>query len=176
MNKLIFKIRFVFCIFILFIFSITCFSQDLKKNEFLVKFGYYDAVSVGYQHEFFTNISVGISIGSNFRLYNNQEYYNIDFFANWKIGEGTKWKLLSNIYLGLNIHNVFIEDSYYKWDFLAFVPSIGKKIFLGNKFGLIIEGGPAFNIVLYNKRKSDENVGWPYHILGDFKVTYFICF
>jgi hypothetical protein len=174
-NKKIVRKYLIILIFLNFFLYTRCNAQNSKRPELLISAGYYDALSAGIQYKLNPNISTGFSAGTNFGLYNKQEYYNSDFFLNWDIKRKNDTTFSSNWFLAANVFNVYIEDAFYKWDFLALVPGIGRVIRCGVKSGFKIEAGPAFNIVLFNKRKTYRNVGWPYHVLADIKLVYYFC-
>lgn len=161
---------------ILFCFASLINKSYAQKTDFVISAGYYDALSIGFQHKIQKNISAGLSLGTNFRLYNNQEYYDFCVFSIWDLKNKKDTTILTNWFLQASVYNVFIEDAFYKWYFLTIVPSIGKVLKYGLRSDLKIQAGPAFNIVLYNKRKTSQNIGWPYHVLADIKIIYTFSF
>ncbi|MBI5217425.1 MAG: hypothetical protein HY958_00650 [Bacteroidia bacterium] len=160
--------------FLLLLAFVLIYSASLAQIEsgrqITAGAGLYESFSAGYRINLLSNIAIGFSAGSNFRLYNHEEYYMCNAYFDWIFKKRKDPDNLSKWYVSGKIYNIVIDDPYYIWDFMAFSPCAGIYHNFTNKFGVSVDAGPVFNLVLYNERKTFDTVGWPYHVLGNVRV------
>ncbi len=163
---------FISCLFLPIV--IVSYSQEGNKFGFFAGYGYYEGVNIGSVYNFCSNNhSVGLSFGFD-KVYRKHNYYlagaieyNVSIFRSrvtrFKI---YKWNLDGRI--------VFwhYEDDDYVFRALSFVPNVRRQFSLCEKLSLSVDAGPAFNLVLYSKRKTFEEVGWPYNVMPNMRVLF----
>ena len=62
-----------------------------------------------------------------------------------------------------------MENEYYRFNVLSIAPAITRNISVNKKIYLSLDIGPLFNIVLESYRKTFKEIGWPYHVMPNFK-------
>jgi hypothetical protein len=67
-----------------------------------------------------------------------------------------------------------LDDPYYLWKAVSIIPSINRNLQILKKVKMNLDAGPAFNIVLSNKRKTFEQVGWPYHVMPELRMIFIL--
>jgi hypothetical protein len=65
-----------------------------------------------------------------------------------------------------------LTDEYYVWKGVSLIPALSRNFRWCKKVGISVDAGPSFTIVLYSKRKTFEEVGWPYHVMPDFRILF----
>jgi hypothetical protein len=157
---------------LLFISFLTLNSQSRSGINFFIGYGYYEGMNVGTEYLLNSGkSSFGFSIGSDYLFDKKKSYialmpeYNLAIFRLKKITEITfKW------YINNKLIYWQLDDGYYEWKVISLVPSINRRYSITQKLNLSVDAGPCFNIVLYNKRKTFMEVGWPYHVLPNMRV------
>jgi hypothetical protein len=147
-------------------------AQEYGKNSLSFGFGFYEAFNIGYKHNYRPNLGFGVSIGYQFGIIKNQQYYNLTIQHDWTFRR--KNKELSTWSLDKKLVFWYLEDKYYKWFVLSMEPAIEKTFLLNDRLGIYLDAGPVFMVVLYFKRKTFEEVGWPRYFLlnASMKVVY----
>ena len=157
---------------VIILFSINLgFAQVLKNKQIYFGYGFYEAINIGMKHIIDQHNIIGLSIGSNFHLLNNEKYYAIELEYDRSIFNNNN--KINNWFFINKIIYWNLEDKYYLWKVLSWSPCLGKYIYFTDKIGSLIDIGPLFNLVLYNKRKTFEEVGWPYKIMPNFRIELF---
>jgi hypothetical protein len=161
-------------IIVLLFFNQIGNSQISSKFDFFLGYGFYEGINAGAEFYFksYTQ-SVSLSIGANNLFDKKQKYfalipeYNIAIFRHRRNPDDLfKW----------HVNNKFVfwqlDDEYYKWRVISFIPSLNRQFSLFKKLSISIDAGPSFNLVIYNKRKTFKEVGWPYHVLPNIRVKF----
>ena len=154
----------------------TGISQIQSEFDFFLGYGFYEGYNLGGEYNFNRGVnSVSLFTGFNRVKKNSQEYYSA--------GLGYDFAILRN---RVNSPNQFkwsicnravfwqLEDNFYLWRAVSLVPSLRRRFALFNKVNFSFDFGPSFNIVLYNKRKTYKEVGWPYHMLPEFRILWIL--
>jgi hypothetical protein len=163
------KIKFIITAFLLFCQTIL-FAQEGSSFEAVCAYGHYESVSIGAKYTVKPEIKFGLLLGYNFNLLNNEKYFsatfenNLGLFTNRKdLNDNYKWYWTNKfIYWDL-------ENEYYRFNVLSISPAITRNIYLNNKIYLSLDIGPLFTIVLESYRKTFKEIGWPYHVMYNFK-------
>lgn len=144
-----------------------------SRFDFFFGYGYYEGFTIGSEfHNRSGKQSCSLSAGYFYRFQKNEETYSLAIGYQHAIflkqnlkGFGYKWHA--------GCRTVFwrLEDPFYLWKALSIIPSVNMNFLVFKKIKLNLDAGPAFNIVLYNKRKTFEQAGWPYHVMPELKMT-----
>lgn len=166
--------KYAFFISVFFVFVIIhAGAQPSSSFKLTGGYGFYEGYSVGTLYSFKNQKSgIGLSAGID-RFWNNQLYYaftaehNLSVFRSAvNIDQSYKWFLCTKAVFW-NYH-----DAYYTWRVVSAVPSLGRHIILSSKLKMAVDAGIAINFVVYNKRKTFEEVGWPYHVLPNMRILF----
>jgi hypothetical protein len=158
-----------------FAFRTSASAQFLQHLDVFAGYGYYETLNAGLEYHFKSDIhSLSLSAGyENFLKKDRENYaftlsFNTALKRNLKLENGCyKWHLNNSlVYWGL-------EDGYYIWRVISLIPSAERSFAPFKKIRLTAGFGPAFNIVIYNHRKTYREVGWPYHVMPD--LSFRIC-
>jgi hypothetical protein len=164
--------RFLFLVILGFLLNQTMHAQLTSKFEFFAGYGYYEGYNIGSEYYFKSGLrSLSLSAGYDY-LFNKEQKsfsmelgYNRVIYKNYKNEEQQyKWHLSNRVVVWQ------LEDKYYVWRAITLIPSLQRRFIIYKKINLSFDIGPAFNIVLYNKRKTSEGVGWPYHVMPNFRI------
>jgi hypothetical protein len=158
--------------FLIFLMCQTIKAQLLSKFNFFGGYGFYEGINLGSEYFFDSKKqSISLSMGFDNFTKKNQENmsvlfsYNLSIFRNYKVDpDKFKWHLNSKAVLWQ------LEDEYYLWRVVSIIPSINRIFYIYKNLKLSLDAGPSFNIVLYNKRKTYKEVGWPYHVMPDYRL------
>lgn len=150
--------------------SIT--AQLSSKFEFFAGYGYYEGYNLGNEYYFKSGLrSLSLSAGYDHSFIKQQESVSMELGYNRVIYkyhknklEQYKWHLSNRAVLWQ------LEDKYYVWRAVTLIPSLQRRFIVNKKLCLSFDVGPAFNIVIYDKRKTYEGVGWPYHVMPNFRI------
>jgi hypothetical protein len=168
MNKI--KIVLIFIIFLHL--NHQGFSQNESRFDFFIGYVYYEAFNIGGEYILNSNKqSYSLSIG--YDKLNRQENfalalgYNIAILRSFKTNSDTyKWYIDNKAVLWQ------MEDNYYIWRAISLIPSINRRFDIYRNIKMSFDIGPSFNIILYNKRKTFKEIGWPYHVTPDFRILF----
>lgn len=113
-------------------------------------------------------INKGLKIGTTIGFWkyskSNGLYTSVSLYASTALTRNKDKNGKQNWYASAKCFYWTLNDNYYKWDALAFEISVKRHFFLSNKLSIYIDAGPVVNLVLKSKRKTFEEVGWPYHV------------
>ena len=151
--------------FLIISYNVCAQCQQAQRYEINAGIGYYETLTIGGRYilkkpEHKIGLSVGydpdlIQSGKNITF---SLEHDLAIFRSEVKDNRYKWHLENKIvYWHLN-------DSYYKWDVVSFIPSISRNFYLAQRFYLSVDAGPSFNLVLRNVRLTYKEVGWPYHV------------
>lgn len=159
-------------IYVLFFYFLSGIAQHASRFDFFIGYGYYEGFTAGSEYFLKSNKhSISTSMGYDKFISNDQK--NISFSLGYNFALFSKNKFDSASYKW-HINNKAVlwqlEDEFYVWRAISLIPSINRKFKLYRKIFLSADVGPSFNIVLYNKRKTFKEIGWPYHIMPDFRI------
>jgi len=162
---------FFLSILIIFI-SLAALAQSHSRFDFFGGFGLYEGYNIGSECYFNQRFhSISLSAGYNKICRYKQESYALTLGYNFAIlrerrngSENFKWNVSNRV--------VFwqLEDDYYLWRAVSLIPSISRRFNICKNIDLSVDAGPSFNIVLYNKRKTFQEVGWPYHVMPNTRI------
>lgn len=153
--------RFFLAWIIIVVSTSFCFSQ---KTKLKIGYGFYEALNMGGYYSFSKTNEIGGALGYNFEINKRTYLAGILEYRRNLIRKNTNDNP-SPFYLSGKLIYFFLEDNYYQWHVLSFVPSIGKEWSISQKISIAIDLGLAINNRIYSKRKSFEQVGWPYPFL-----------
>ena len=147
-------------------------AQSTSKFDFFAGYGYYEGYTIGSEYYFNQRYhSMNLSIGYDRLKHNNQESFALTLGYDFAIirdrtnnSDNFKWHVSNRA--------VFwqLEDDFYLWRAVSLIPSISRRFNVFKSIDMSIDAGPSFNIVLYNKRKTFKEVGWPYHVMPNFRI------
>lgn len=156
-----------------FIISHIFYAQETPKFEFFVGYGFYDGYTIGSEYYFKERHSISLSVGYEGLFTKDKESMSAAFAYNLAIFKESKNKFNKyNWHIESRILAWQLEDEFYIWRALSIIPTIKRRFIIFNKINMSLDVGPSFNIVLYNKRKTFEEVGWPYHVMPNFRILY----
>lgn len=161
------------------LFSIVLFqiyqignAQQASRFDFFLGYGFYEGFNIGSEYHFKADKqSLSVSVGFD-KLMKQQNIaialsYNYAIFRSSRnLSDEFKWHLDNKAVVWQ------LNDEYYLWRALSLIPSINRKFILTRGISTSFDFGPSFNIVLYNKRKTYKEVGWPYHVMPDFRILF----
>jgi len=160
-----------FLIFIVCLFSLTLLAQNENNIELNCAYGYYESFSIGVKYTKNPELKFGILIGTNFHLLNNEMYYSASFENNIAVfknkidsNDNYKWFWTNKIIYW------DMENEYYRYNVLSLAPALTRNIYFNNNIYLSLDIGPLFTIVLESYRKTFKEIGWPYHVMPNFKI------
>lgn len=147
-------------------------SQDTSRFDLFAGYGFYEGFNIG---AFYNPRTIAHSAGLSFGysgFFNKKKDY-IAVTAEYKIAimrsrineyNEYKWHLDGKIMYW------YLEDEFYIWKVGSVIPSLARYFSIGKKIGILADAGVSFNLVLYNKRKTYKEAGWPYHYLPNFRI------
>ncbi len=164
--------KFFWLSILLFVIGQTGYAQNPSNFDFFLGYGFYEGYNIGCEYNFKSDIhSISLSTGYERSLNKVEESFSLTFGYDHAILKNRlntmkqfKWRLSSRFILWQ------LEDPYYLWRAISLIPSIDRRFMLSEKITLSVDFGPSFNIVLQNKRKTFEEVGWPYHIMPNCRI------
>lgn len=147
-------------------------AQPHSRFDFFLGYGFYEGCTAGSSCISKSGKqSVSASFGYDKFLRPDEETrsislaWNVSIFRKQVNSTGAfKWYLQNKlIYWQL-------EDPYYKWKVLSVNPAVSRQFHIYKKMQASVDAGPSINFVLYNHRKTDREVGWPYHVLPNVRL------
>lgn len=151
-------------IYLFFIICLKLNGQDSSKIAIIVGCGFYEAFHAGISYHIKKEYCVSVNAGFDNHLINNGKYFsggigfNIAFLKNFKCNSGNYKLDFQNKIMYWSLH-----DAYYKWKAISCIPAIRYRIDLNKKMNMMLSAGPSINFVIYNFRKTFEEVGWPHY-------------
>jgi hypothetical protein len=147
-------------------------AQNHSGFDYFVGYGYYEGVHFGAAYQFKSDTqSISLALGGFYRPEYDEKLYAVT--ASYNIAIFRK-RTDSNNLFKWHLNNKFVfwqmEDEYYKWIVVSFIPSLCRQFSINQKLKISVDAGPALNLVLYNERKTYEEVGWPYHVYPNFSI------
>lgn len=150
------------CIFILL--SAKLMAQKSGQFEIDAGYGFYDAMNIGITCFFWDHTGLGISLGAGDFLTGNEKYRSLSTNLSFPFVRNHQ-TVYGNYHLWLygKIYFWNLEDAWYKFQVIAINPAVAYKLYLNKRLFISFFAGPLFNIVVYNHRKTFEEVGWPHY-------------
>ncbi len=157
-----------------FVLSHILFAQETPKLDFFLGYGFYDGFTIGSEYYFREQMhSISLSGGYENLFRKEQETFSLAFDYSFAILKNSRNQLNNyNWHIDNRIVAWQLEDEFYLFRAVSVIPSVKRSIVLFNKITVSLDVGPSFNIILYNKRKTFEEVGWPYHIMPNFRLLF----
>lgn len=163
-------------VLLILLISSSAYGIERKKFETKIGYGYYQGFNVGLNYFYAERLKVGLGIGSHLDLYpfKNENHFNIQLENTLHFGNLSKQNV-GGWYFNQQI--MYWEQGHRdnRWKIMSLGLNIGKTISITNRIGLDFESGPAFNLVLDNKRGPlVEKSGWMWPVLfnGRVQVSY----
>ncbi len=150
----------------LFIFlAVETTAQKPGNFELNAGYGFYDAFKIGATFHFKQYMGVGGSIGFDDHLLRNEKYisisaeFMISVFRNFiTSNDNHRCRLHNRIYFW------WLEDQFYKFRVITYSPCFVYRFDICERVSITCSAGPAINFVVYNFRKTFEEVGWPHYV------------
>lgn len=155
------------------IFLFAQFVKGQSKIDFLGGYGFYEGLHLGAAIQLKKGQSLSSTFGIERWTNKNEKYYSLGLAYDFPILR-TRKNSFDEFKWFLSNEGVFwmLEDDYYTWKCFSIIPSLEKKILIHEKWRMSFALGPSINFVLYNKRKTFTEVGWPYHVMPNFKIAF----
>lgn len=160
-------------IFILF-FAINSRSQSTNRFKLRTGYGYYEGFSIGATSDFKdTTRRFTWSVGSDRFYWDEKFHYAVTFgyescllkcFATH--AELSRWRIMYDIMFWQ------IQDSYFRFTMLSFVPQLGRQFYFLKSFDFQAHFGAAFNGLLKGVQIRDGAIGTPRQLAFNFGVYF----
>jgi hypothetical protein len=151
--------------YLLIFLTVNTLAQKTGNMELNAGFGFYDAFKTGITCHFRPHMSVGISIGFDNHILRNEKYFSAN--AEFMLSILRRLKTDNDNYRCW-IHNRmyfwWLDDRFYQFGVIAYSPCFVYRIDLSERVNITCSAGPAINFVVYNYRKTFEEVGWPHYV------------
>jgi len=168
-----------FASFILLMISITLSQTGMAQSsrfDFFLGYGYYEGLTAGTElYNKSGSWSVNLSAGYFRRFQKDEESFS--FSIGYQHAILLKQRSDENRYRWhAGCRSVYwqLQDPWYLWKAVSVIPSVNRNFLIFKKIKINLDAGPAFNIVLYNKRKTFEQAGWPYHVMPELKIVFIL--
>ena len=154
--------------------NINIFAQQ-KNTVIFTGIGFYDALNLGVTHHFTKNVGISGSFGFDKNILNTEKYFtvNLEFISgiirNFDASNGN-----IKLWLHNKVYYWNYDDRFYKFRVITYNPYISYRIYFISRLFLSLNAGPAINFVVYNHRKTFEEVGWPHYVQFNpgFRINY----
>ncbi len=152
--------------------SVIVKAQNLPKLNIFAGYGFYEAFNLGTEYTFKSqqqSVSVSVGYAKMYKKHNKAltMSYNFAVFKQFNNNvEGYKWHINNKLVAWQ------LEDDFYLWKAISIIPSLNRSIFFQRRLHISVDIGPSFNIILYSKRKTFSELGWPYHISPNFRFLF----
>jgi hypothetical protein len=151
-------------------------AQYSSKFDFILGYGFYEGYYMGSEYYFKKDIhSMSLSIGYDKLINKKQVSYALALGYDYAIFKSHtnkfgqfKWSVSNRAVLWQ------LEDEFYLWKAISLIPSIRRKFIITKKINMSLDVGPSFTIVLFQKRKTFEEVGWPFNYMPNFRISFSI--
>jgi hypothetical protein len=154
--------------YFLILFSLVVIKSSGQYNRniaIFTGFGFYESFHAGINFPFGKSAEFFVIGGFDNNFFHEGKYIvtgggiNISFLNKIKSVSGdSKWIIQNKIlYWSL-------DDRYYRWKVLSYTPGVHYRMNLSGNFNIDLGFGPVINFVVYNLRKTFEEVGWPHYI------------
>ncbi len=150
----------------LFIFlAVELMAQKTGNFELNAGYGFYDAFKIGMACHFRHHLSAGLSIGFDNQLLHNEKYisasteFMLSVFRSLKTGNDNHRCWLHN-----RMYFWWLEDPFYQFMAITYNPCFAYRLDFSKKIFITCSAGPAINFVVYNRRKTFDEVGWPHYV------------
>jgi hypothetical protein len=162
--------------FILLIPSSSFGQENENRFETKIGYGYYQGFNLGLNYFYTERLKVGLGVGSHLKLppLENENHFNIQIENTFYFGLLTRQNI-GGWYFNQQLMYWEQGKSNDRWKIVSLGLNIGKTIPITEKFGLDLEFGPAFNLVVDTQRDPlIEDSGWVWPVLynGRVQLTY----
>ena len=152
------------CYFLIFL-TVNTIAQKRGTLEMNAGYGFYDAIKIGGTYHFKQQMGVGGSVGFDNHFLRNEKYISIS--AEWMLAILRNFKT-SNDNHRYRLHNRiyfwWLEDRFYQFRVITYCPCFVYRFDLSERVNITCSAGPAINFVVYNYRKTFDEVGWPHYV------------
>ncbi len=158
--------------FLAILLSCSVFGQKENRFETKLGYGYYQGFNLGLNYYYSDQIKIGLGIGSHLNMppLENENHFNTQIENTLYFGKLTKQNVggwYSNQQL------MYWEQGHPndRWKIVSLGLNIGRTIPITEKFGLDLEIGPAFNLVIGRDREAlMETNGWMWPVLYNYRA------
>lgn len=167
----------VFLILVFLVLQDPLHAQTTGTLQIVAGYGYYQGFHIGANYFYHEYLSFGAAAGSHFGFspLDEEKHFNISAEHNLLFGKPNRQDVKPF---------VFSQQLMYweqgpetdRWKILSLGLNIGLALPLGNRLGINIEAGPAFNLVLdVDHDPNFESTGWMFPVLynGRLRLIYF---
>jgi hypothetical protein len=145
--------------------TVETMAQQVGKLEMNAGYGFYDAFKIGMAYHFKQHMGAGGSIGFDDHFLYDEKYISISI--EWMLSIFRSLKT-SNENHPCRLHNRiyiwWLEDRFYQFRAITYSPCIVYRFDVGKRVYISCSAGPAVNFVVYNFRKTFDEVGWPHYV------------
>lgn len=141
------------------------YAQQTQNIKVIGGYGSYEGMHAGIAWQFQKRNQLSIAIGTNNLVPKDESSCAVSLKNrlgfNFKKDESRnhfKWQV------GGSIIYWKLEDPYYSWKIMSFIPTFERNMRINSRLNLTIGAGPSIQLVLHSERKTFEEVGWPYKI------------
>ncbi len=167
-----FKIVYYFLIFL----NLNLYAQQ-KEAAIFSGLGFYDALNLGVTYPINKNFGIGGSLGFDKNIRNNEKYFtgNLEIITgilkNYNSSNGD-----TKLWIHNRIYYWTYEDRFYKFRVITYNPCVSYRTYLNPRLFLSFCAGPAVNFVVFNHRKTFDEVGWPHYVQFNpgFRINYIL--
>lgn len=162
-------------IILLSIAILICLNTHAQKTstfDFFIGYGFYEGYNLGATCDLGSGThSLSLSIGYD-KLLKEENValtlgHTIAIFRNCKNDAAEfKWGFSQRMVAWQ------LTDESYVWKAVSLIPALNRNFRLYKKVDISLDAGPSFTIVLYSRRKTFQEVGWPYHVMPDFRILF----
>lgn len=150
---------------------ITITVSNFAQSKFIAGLGYYENIYCGITNNL--NRKVQLQVGTGLSPYVFSKNFQFSFHAAvgkklWTLNKEKKLKLNYQ----LKATNWFTDNPYNRFVNLIVGPELSLIKQFKNNAALQISGGMGYNFVLFYKRKTNVEVGWPREIQPLISVQY----
>ena len=163
-----------YLLILIILFSNSAFGQENNNRfETTVGYGYYQGFNIGLNYFYTKKLKVGLGVGSHLDLppMKNQKHFNIRIENTLYFGQLTKQNV-GGWYFNQQLM-YWEQGQSSRWKIMSLGLNIGKTIPITKRFGLDLELGPAFNMVVDVKRDPlVEKSGWMFPVFYNARVQF----
>ena len=151
--------------YLLIFLTVETMAQKTGNFELNAGYGFYDAFKTGITYHFKYHLSAGVSIGLDNHFLRDERYISasaefiLSVFRNLMTNnDNHRCRLHNRMYFW------WLEDPFYQFKVITYNPCLTYRFDFTERIFITFCAGPAINFVVYNQRKTFEEVGWPHYV------------
>ena len=140
-------------------------SQNTHNTRVFGGYGNYENTFAGISWQYQKRNHLSLALCTNYMLIADKSLYATfiknQLGFNFKKDSTTqhfKWQF------GVSVMYWRLEDMYYIWNVMSFIPSFERNIRINSRLNLVMGVGASIQLVLHSERKTFDEVGWPYKL------------